>query len=155
MPITIEEANLNDLPALSRLRAEHWGTAAEWEPRITAYMIHQQTPQYGLQPRTVLVAVDSAENEVVGLIAGHLTTRFACNAELQWLNVASSHRGHRIADQLIAALFTWFRTQNASKICVNVNPTNDAARKAFARFGAQDMGTHWQVFPDIINTPAA
>lgn len=149
MPISIEEANLNDLPAMSRLRAEHWGTANEWEPRITAYMIHQQTPQFGLQPRIVYVAVDSAENEVIGLIAGHLTTRFGCSGEIQWLNVDSRFRGRRIADQLLGALFTWFREQNATKICVNVTPTNRPARVTYARHGAEEMGPQWLVFNDI------
>jgi GNAT superfamily N-acetyltransferase len=147
MPITIEEANLNDLPAMSRLRAEHWGTAAEWEPRITAYMIHQQTPTYGLQPRIVYVAVD--DNEVVGLIAGHLTTRFACQGEFQWLNVASTHRGRRIADALIHKLAEWFFAQKAVKVCVNVTPSNDAARVAYGRNGATPMGPEWLVFEDI------
>jgi ribosomal protein S18 acetylase RimI-like enzyme len=149
MPITIEEANLNDLPAMSRLRAEHWGTANEWEPRITAYMIHQQSPQFALEPRTVLVAVDSAENEVIGLIAGHLTNRFGCSGEIQWLNVDGRFRGRRIADQLITALFTWFREQKATKICVNVAPSNNAARQVYTRHGAEEMGALWLVFNDI------
>jgi GNAT superfamily N-acetyltransferase len=147
MAISIELATLNDLPAMSRLRAEHWGAAAEWEPRITAYMIEQQTPQFGLAPRVVYVAVD--DNEVVGLIAGHLTTRFQCQGELQWLNVASEHRGRRVADRLIAALFAWFVEQKAYRVCVNVSPTNDAARTVYARHGAQAMGTHWLVFEDV------
>jgi ribosomal protein S18 acetylase RimI-like enzyme len=149
MPITIEEANLNDLPALSRLLGEHWGSANEWEPRITAYMIRQQTPPYGLEPRMVLVAVDTTENEVIGLIAGQLTTRFGCNGEIHWLNVDSRHRGQRIAEKLIDALFAWFRTQSAHKICVTVTPTNDAARTAFARHNAEPMGPLWLVFNDI------
>jgi GNAT superfamily N-acetyltransferase len=149
MAIVIEEATLNDLPAMSRLRAEDWGTANEWEPRITAYMIRQQTPPYGLQPRIVLVAVDSDENEVIGLAAAHRSTRFGCAGEIQWLNVDARFRGRRIADQLLAATFAWLRTQDAKKICVTVTPSNDAARAVYARHGAEPMGTHWLIFPDI------
>jgi ribosomal protein S18 acetylase RimI-like enzyme len=145
--MTIEEATLNDLPAMSRLRAEHWGAANEWEPRITAYMIRQQTPQFGLQPRAVYVAVD--DNEVVGLIAGHLTTRFACQGELQWLNVANTHRGRRIADALLHKLAEWFIAEKAHKVCVNVAPSNDPARTVYTRHGAVSMGPQWLVFEDI------
>lgn len=149
MPITIEEATLDDLAGMARLRAENWGSANEWEPRITAYRIGQQTPQYGLEPRALYVAVDTAENEVVGMIAGHLTKRFGCDGEIQWLNVDSRVRGQRIADKLIERMFAWFREENATKVCVNVTPTNDAARTVYKRHGAESMGTHWLVFNDI------
>ncbi|MDE1162421.1 MAG: GNAT family N-acetyltransferase [Acidobacteriaceae bacterium] len=149
MPIVIEEATFNDLPAMSRLRGEQWGSANEWEPRITAYMIRQQTPQFGLEPRTLLVAVDTDENEVVGMAAGHLSVRFDTKGEIHWLDVDARLRGQRIADKLLAGLFDWFRSQGATKICVNVTPTNDAARTVFTRLGAESMGTHWMVFNNI------
>ncbi|MDE1156261.1 MAG: GNAT family N-acetyltransferase [Acidobacteriaceae bacterium] len=149
LKIAIEEANLNDLPAMSRLRAEDWGSANEWEPRVTAYMIHQQTPPYGLEPRTVLVAVDTEENEVIGMAAGHLSNRFGCQGEIHWLDVDSKHRGKRVGEQLVRGLFSWFSQQGAHKVCVTVTPTNDAARTLYARFAAEPMGTHWLIFPDV------
>ena len=149
--ITVEPATLNDLPALCRLRAEQSGHTLEWEPRITAYMIRQQNPQFALEPREVFVAVNR-DNEVVGMISGHLTTRFHCQGEIQWLNVQADQRGRRIAGQLVEALFAWFRQHDARKICVNVAPSNDAARKLFARYAAEPMGPHWLIFPDIAAT---
>ncbi|MFC6644699.1 GNAT family N-acetyltransferase [Granulicella cerasi] len=152
MAILIEEATFNDLAAMARLRGDQWGSPNEWEPRLTAYMIRQQTPPYGLEPRAFFVAVDDTENEVVGLIAGHLTTRFGCKGEIQWLDVDSRLRGQRIADKLLDAMFAWFRSQGAAKICVNVTPTNDSARTVFLRRDAEAMGTHWMVFNDISAT---
>lgn len=149
MNVVIEEATLNDLPALSRLRAEQWGSANEWEPRLTAYMIQQQTPPFGLAPRTVQVAVDTTENEVVGMIAAHLSVRFGTQGEVHWLDVDSRLRGQRIAEKLLYAAFGWFQQQGAKKICVNVTPSNDSARTLFTRMGAEPMGTHWMIFEDI------
>lgn len=145
--ITVEIATLNDLPALCRLRAEQSGFPLEWEPRITAYMIGQQSPPFALDPREVFVAVE--DNEVVGMTAGHLTRRFGCEGEIHWLNVQSDQRGRRIADHLLRALAGWFVAHKARKVCVNVNPTNDAARRVFTRHGAQEMGPLWMVFEDI------
>ena len=146
--VTIETANLNDLPALCRLRAEFQGHALEWEPRITAYMIGQQTPAFGLEDRVVLVAV-TADNDVVGFIAGHLTTRFHTGGEVHWLNVQANQRGRRVADQLLAALFDWFAKRGVEKVCVEVAPSNDSARKVFERHGAETIGPLWMVFPSI------
>jgi len=42
-------------------------------------------PQQVLTPRILYVAIES-EN-VVGLVAGHLTRRFDCTGELKWINV--------------------------------------------------------------------
>jgi GNAT superfamily N-acetyltransferase len=141
MPIIIEPATLNDLPAMCRLRAEYQGHLLEWEPRIAAYMIGQLTPAFGLEPRTVFLAVD--DNEVVGLIAGHLSRRFHCQGEIYWLNVQADRRGHRIAGQLLAALFDWFAQQNAARICIEVPPSNDSARKLLARHNAEPLGPLW------------
>jgi ribosomal protein S18 acetylase RimI-like enzyme len=149
MPDTqIETATLNDLPALCRLRAEYEGHALEWEPRITAYMIGQQNPQFALEPREVFVAVEDA-TDVVGVISGHLTTRFHCQGEIQWLNVQADHRGRRIADKLLDAQFAWFRSHNARKICISVAPSNDACRTVLQRRGAVRLGEQWLIFEDI------
>jgi len=141
MPITIEPATLNDLPAMCRLRAEYQGHLLEWEPRIAAYMIGQLTPAFGLEPRAVFVAVD--DNEVVGFIAGHLSKRFHCHGEIYWLNVQADRRGHRIADQLLAALFDWFAQHDATRLCIEVPPSNESARKLLARHNAQSIGPLW------------
>lgn len=148
MPVTIEAATLNDLPAMCRLRAEYQGHPLEWEPRIAAYMIGQLTPAFGLEPRAVFVAVD--DNEVVGFIAGHLTKRLRCEGEVYWLNVQANRRGQRIADQLLHAQAEWFLANKATRICVNVSPTNDAARALFTRHGAEPLDEHWLVFTSAL-----
>lgn len=141
MPVTIEPATLNDLPALCRLRAEYQGHLLEWEPRIAAYIIGQLTPAFGLEPRAIFVAVD--DNEVIGFIAGHLTRRFHCQGEIYWLNVQADRRGHRIADQLLAALFEWFAQHDARKLCIEVPPSNHSARKLLARHNAERIDPLW------------
>lgn len=146
MPIHIEPATLNDLPALCRLRAEYQGHLLEWEPRIAAYIIGQLTPAFGLEPRAVFVAVDE-HNDVVGFIAGHLSKRFHCDGEIYWLNVQADRRGQRIADLLLSALFGWFAQHNAHKLCIEVPPSSESARKLLARHNAQPIGPLWLTLP--------
>jgi GNAT superfamily N-acetyltransferase len=87
-----------------------------------------------------------AEGRVAGFVAGHLTRRFGCDGELQWINVAADARGQRIAGQLLDAQLDWFRARNALRICVNVAPENEAAGKLYATHGALPMNPHWMLW---------
>ncbi|MEP6951840.1 MAG: GNAT family N-acetyltransferase, partial [Ginsengibacter sp.] len=44
----------------------------------------------GIDARTIYIA--SEAGAVAGFIAGHLTRRYGCDGELQWINVAPEHR---------------------------------------------------------------
>ncbi len=54
--------------------------------------------------RTMLVA--TIDNQFAGYSAGQLTTRFACDGELQLLNVAEPFRGQGVANALIKELLS-------------------------------------------------
>src|SRR5207249_1752092 len=86
---------------------------------------------------------------LVGFIAGHLTRRFGCDGELQWINVIPERRGSGVADELLRRLAGWFAQQNASRICVDVDPDNPTERKFYMRHGAQPLNPHWLVWNDI------
>lgn len=70
---------------------------------------------------------------MVGLVAGHLTRRHACDGELEWINVIPERRGGGIASALLRKLAAWFAEQKASRICVDVEPSNFAARRFYKR----------------------
>ena len=129
---------------MAAIRAQERGTEAFWTERIELYLSGEHSPQKALSARTAFVAVEGMD--VVGFAAGHRTTRFGCDGELQWINVAEKRRGRGIADRLIASMGVWFVQQEASRICVNVDPHNLAARKLYARCGAQLLNEHWMVW---------
>ena len=104
-------------------------------------------PQQSLLPRIVLVAAE--EGVLVGFIAGHLTRRFDCDGELEWLDVISERRRRGIAGELLAALVTWFDSCQARRICVDVDPQNASARAFYRKHGATDLNPHWLVWHDI------
>ena len=86
--------------------------------------------------------------KLVGFVAGHRTRRLGCDGELQWVNVVEEKRGLGIADGMIAMIGTWFVRQNALRICVNVDSGNAAARKLYARCGAQPLRNYWMTWED-------
>ena len=145
--IVYREVEPSDMPALARIRAADWETEEYWRKRIAAYLGCELHPQHALHPRVLYVACEC--DAVVGFIAGHLTRRFACDGELEWIDVVPAHRRTGIASELFRLLVAWFVAQNAKRVCVDVNPTNVPAQKFYRRHGAVDLRPHWLVWPDI------
>jgi len=102
-------------------------------------------PQKALAPRIIYVAIK--DDLIIGFIAGHLTERFECDGELEWINVITKERGKGVAPSLILVLAEWFRKQNAFKICVD--PGDETARKFYAKNGAEKLNEHWMFWNDI------
>jgi len=136
-----------DIAAMAKLRAASWGDEEYWKTRIRGYMECEIYPQKALNPRVSYVAVE--KEAMVGLIAGHLTRRYECDGELEWIDVAAERRGSGIAAGLLERLAKWFVEQKAFKICVDVQPANTAARKFYARHGAEELNPHWMIWKDI------
>lgn len=145
--IAYREATVADVGALARIRAASWGTEQYWESRISGYMRGELHPQHSLPPRVVFVAAE--QGLLVGLIAGHLTRRFGCDGELEWLDVIPERRRTGIAGALLRTLARWFQAQRAKRICVDVDPQNAPARAFYRKHSAEDLNPHWLVWPDI------
>ena len=132
---------------MASIRAAYAGTPEYWISRISGYLDGKSHPEQSLASRVAYVAVEG--NSIVGFIAGHLTRRFACDGELEWIDVLAERRGRGIAQELLRHLAAWFVLQNAFKICVDVQPTNTVARKFYMRAGAVALNPHWLVWHDI------
>lgn len=145
--VSYREALPEDIPALARIRSESWGTPPYWEQRIRGYLSGEVNPQQALAPRVLFVAV--AGDTPIGLIAGHLTRRFQCDGELEWIDVSLARRRAGVASELLRRLAHWFTGQSARRICVDVEPSNTVARRFYARHGAIDLKPSWMVWEDI------
>lgn len=140
-------AEKSDIPALARIRAANWETEEYWSTRISGYMDCELHPQHALMSRAVYVASEGAS--VVGFIAGHLTHRYACDGELEWIDVIPGRRRSGIASELLRLLAAWFVGQTALRICVYVDPDNKAAQCFYRRHGADNLNEHWLIWNDI------
>jgi ribosomal protein S18 acetylase RimI-like enzyme len=142
-------ANHSDISGMARLRAEQWGAGTElyWVNRISGYLRGEANPQQSLPTRIIMVA--SNDEEVVGFIAGHLTRRFGCAGELEWINVGLEYRGHGISSKLLQLLAAWFVSEKALYICVDCAPDNVIGQKFYKRHGAEKLNEHWLIWKDI------
>ncbi len=146
MPVC-REANIADVPALARIRSLDWGDEEYWKVRISDYLACKTSPRLALKPRVIYVALEG--DSLRGFIAGHLTRRYACQGELQWIDVMPERRRAGVASQLLRHLADWFVQRNALRICVDVDPANIAARQFYTRLGAGILKPHWMVWKDI------
>lgn len=137
----------SDVPAMARIRAQEWETEEYWNTRISRYLDRELHPQHALLPRVSYSALQG--DSLVGFIAGHLTRRFACDGELEWINVIPERRESGVASELLRLLAAWFVEQNAFRICVDVAPANTTARRLYMRHRAEALNPHWLVWNDI------
>jgi len=147
MGISYREAGEADVDQLAHIRARDWGSEQYWRERVLGYMKGTLNPGQALAPRVVLVA--SQDSRIVGFIAGHLTRRYECDGEVQWINVIPEERRTGVAAELLRWLASWFVRHDAKRICVDVDPENAPARAFYRRHGAQDLNPHWLLWPDI------
>jgi GNAT superfamily N-acetyltransferase len=145
--VNYRQADESDIPALARIRAADWGAEEYWRLRIAGYADGELHPGQALKPRVIYIAAEG--DSIAGFIAGHLTRRYGCDGELQWIDIVPDHRRRGVASGLLRRLAKWFAEQGASKICVDVDPANKIARSFYAKHGAENLNPHWLVWSDI------
>ena len=133
-----------DVAALARLRRDGEAGGGP-EERMARYLAGEHHPQQALLPRAMWLAEKAASP--VGYVAGHLTRRFGCDGELQWIYVVAEHRGGGVAAELLRLLASWFADQGARRVCVDVG--DERACSFYRRFGAMELRKHWLVWNDI------
>jgi GNAT superfamily N-acetyltransferase len=145
--LTFRVASAADVPAMAASRSgDPEGEVAD--PRMAAYLDGTHHPQRAKPPRIAYLAAEGST--VVGYIAGHLTQRFDCEGEVQYLYVAPRHRCQGTAGQLLRRLASWFVAQGAARVCVDVNPDSAAARPFYVHWGATLLNpAGWMVWGDI------
>jgi ribosomal protein S18 acetylase RimI-like enzyme len=134
-----------DIPHLAEIRAKNSQTQYYWNNRIGGYVNDTHGPQQALQSRIVFVASDN--DTIVGFIAGHLTKRYECQGELQWIDVIENYRRRGIASELVRLLAQWFIERESYAICID--PGNETARKFYETNGAKALNKHWMYWSDI------
>ncbi|MHC4993222.1 MAG: GNAT family N-acetyltransferase, partial [Planctomycetota bacterium] len=116
-------------------------------PRMAPYLNGEHHPQHALGPRVIFLSLHG--DTVVGYIGGHLTRRYDCDGELQYLYVAPEHRRRGSATEMLKHLAHWFAEHDAARVCVDVEPDNTPARAFYTRHGAVDLNTYWLAWSDI------
>jgi GNAT superfamily N-acetyltransferase len=146
------EATVADVEAMVRCR-EGDPTIGPADPRMANYLNGTHHPQQALFERVIFICLE--EETVVGYIGGHLTRRYDCDGELQYLYVAHSRRKRGIARELLARLNHWFLDRSVARVCVDVEPVNADARAFYGNAGAVVLNEHWMVWRDFsVSSPS-
>ncbi len=140
--VQYRKAGLADVPKLVGLPRPG---EAGGDHRMLQYLAGEHHPQQALPPRVLWMA--SAGESPIGYTAGHLTRRFGCDGELQWIYVVAEHRRSGVASALLRLLAEWFVEHDARRVCVDVG--DDEARPFYRRHGAVELNRHWMVWEDI------
>jgi GNAT superfamily N-acetyltransferase len=151
--ITYREARVGDVEAMDAARTAGGWAGGAGAPVMARYLAGTHHPQQARPPRVAFLAEDGGT--VVGFAAGHLTRRFGCDGEAQWLFAAPQRRGGEVAAALLSRLARWFVAQGARRVCVNVAPENARARAFYARSGARELNEYWLEWPDMSATAAS
>ena len=142
----VTSATTDDVPEMARLRVGD-AEAGPADLRMEAYLEGTHHPRGALAPRVAFLAYEG--HELAGYIAGHLSTRFGTDGELQYLYVARGYRRSGAATALLKDLARWFVQQDARRICVDVLPGNEVARSFYKRHGAVELKPSWLVWEEI------
>jgi ribosomal protein S18 acetylase RimI-like enzyme len=146
--IQFREASRADVVAMARCRLTDPGDNGIADPRMEAYFEGRHHPQQALAARVGYVALDN--HEVVGYIAGHLTTRHGCQGELQYLFVSPAFRRRGIGRKLVHLLAKWFQAQGAEKVCVALADDSPVeAKPFFENVGAAPLKKFWYAWDRI------
>jgi GNAT superfamily N-acetyltransferase len=145
--ISYRTAVRNDLPQMARLWGQEGAEGGATEDRMMAYFDGRHHPQQALPTRVMYVALEG--DSVIAYAAGHLTLRYGCQGELQWIYVAPTHRRRGVASGLVSLLAAWFVEHQAFRVCVNVDPGNAAAHAFYKWSGAVTLNRHWLVWNQI------
>lgn len=145
LSINFRTAVVSDIDALAKIRALNSYDYAYWFNRISEYFQGVNGPQFALTERAIFVATH--DEKVVAFAAGHLSTRFNCQGELQWIDTLEPYRDMGIASKLIKLLAGWFDYYKAYKVCVD--PGNPEARKFYGKNNAINLNDHWMCWNNI------
>lgn len=104
-------------------------------------------PKKALNKRVLYIAL--WKNKIVGLIAGHLTKRYDCDGELQWINVQTKYKNKGISTSLLKTLAIWFTQHNAKLVCIDVDPENIEVVNFYKKHNAIQFNEQWMIWQDI------
>ena len=144
------EATSADVPDMVQARASDL-EAGPADARMARYLEGEHHPQKALAPRIAFVALKGGS--MVGYIGGHLTRRYDCDGELQYLYVVPEERRAGVASELLRLLARWFAEHDASQVCVGVDEDNAGARSFCAHHGAMDLELAflaWSKIQDVL-----
>ena len=154
----IEDVSIKDFKAIAECeilsKQESFGESSEnlkmvvksRSHRWHGYLTGTQHPQKAKPERTAYKI--ESNDEIVAYIAGHLSSRFDCEGELQSIYIRKQFQRQGLGAALLRKLFNWFFERRARKICVGIDPSNPY-RQFYFKHGATELNRHYLYWENI------
>lgn len=104
------------------------------------------SPSSSEPERIVLGAMDA--NTLIGYIAGHHTSRFGMDMEIQSFYVLKQWQRKSVGTDLLLRFSAWANEKGYTSTCVGVSPLNPY-RSFYLKFGATERNQHWLEWKDL------
>ncbi|MGZ8250728.1 MAG: N-acetyltransferase family protein [Methylophilaceae bacterium] len=133
----IDEARLEDIPALVGLLAELFSIEADFKPDTTKQVKGLQLLLQAPDRSVIKVARDS-KNAVVGMVSAQLVISTAQGAPSAWIEdmvVSSSFRSGGVGRALLQAAQNWSMEKGATRMQLLVDTENQPALDYYQHLG--------------------
>ncbi|HEY4198695.1 MAG TPA: GNAT family N-acetyltransferase, partial [Mucilaginibacter sp.] len=112
------ESKLRSFPEpIDMVEVEYTNRMRQW----TTYF-NGETPVSARPERIVFKAIKG--EEIIGLIAGHLTSRYSKDAEIQKFYVLKGEQRKGVGTELLKNLLVWLSRHRAKSLCVGIDQEN-------------------------------
>lgn len=136
--MNIRQAEMNDLPALTRLLYELFSIEAD-------FTFEEQKQRNGLKQmltapdqRTILVAEQA--DKIIGMVSAQIvisTAQGGPSALIEDMVIDSSHRGKGIGKQLLQKIEAWSRSKHCTRLQLLADKNNSSALAFYDSLGWQ------------------
>jgi GNAT superfamily N-acetyltransferase len=108
-----------------------------------------ESPKSSKPGRLILKA--EVNGKIVGYIAGHLTTRYERDAEIQSFYILKEYQRKGTGKKLFNRFVKWLLTQHAKSLCVGVAAENKY-KEFYIKQGGQYLNPHWIYWDNLEQT---
>lgn len=147
----IKNATISDIEELAKVEIESkiasipeivTGIDIDYAARLQRWHTYfkGESPKSSKPERLILKAEIS--EKIVGYIAGHLTTRYEKDAEIQSFYMLKEHHRNGIGKTLLNRFVQWALNQHAKSLCVGIAPENKY-QAFYLKYGGQNLNPHW------------
>ncbi|MFZ9642298.1 MAG: GNAT family N-acetyltransferase [Candidatus Methylopumilus sp.] len=139
LPFTINDAQLEDIPALVELLAVLFSIEADFKPD-TAKQIQGLQLLINNPASAVMKVARDQHGSVVGMVSAQLVISTAQGAPSAWVEdmiIAQAHRGVGLGRALLDATLAWAKQKGASRAQLLVDIENEPALGYYQHLGWQ------------------
>jgi GNAT superfamily N-acetyltransferase len=110
------------------------------------------SPESSKPERVVFKAM--VGDKMIGYIAGHLTTRYGKDAEIQSFYLLKKHQRKGFGAQMLAHFINWLKPYHVKTLCVGVR-SNNPYQQFYLKHGGIHFNEHWIGWDDVTLLEAA